>query len=194
VNSGAVFLLDLENVPKPALDRLPADARVVAFVNVSQKSVPRELLDAATELKERFRQIDVVSSGAKNAMDFHIAWCLGDLLAREPDARCVIVSGDAGFDALVGHLNRQGRNVRRAKDVAPCQLAQLCARAQKLIAATPTANRPRTRARLENKLRNDLKAALRPVVSDAPGVTELIEALLKKNAIAEEGGDSPASG
>ena len=45
-----------------------------------------------------------------NALDFHIAYYLGLLVAKHPADRFVIVSKDAGFDPLIAHL--RGRNIR----------------------------------------------------------------------------------
>ena len=51
----------------------------------------------------------------RNACDFCIAFYLGEYLAQNPKAECVILSGDKkGFDPLVQHLTAErGLDVRR---------------------------------------------------------------------------------
>src|SRR5262249_48607087 len=56
--------------------------------------------------------IDIEGHG-KNALDFHIAFYLGEYLARDRDTQCVILSKDTGFDPLIDHLKKRGFNVRR---------------------------------------------------------------------------------
>ena len=77
------------------------------FFGASQKSVPKEFLKAALNLGERFVPIDIEGQG-KNALDFHIAYYLGEYLTRSPQSACVILSKDKGFDPLVKHLVARG--------------------------------------------------------------------------------------
>jgi hypothetical protein len=188
----ATYLLDLENVPKPSLDKLSDDASVIAFVNGGSKSVPKELLLAAAKLKERFEIVEVVKTG-KNAMDFHIAFHLGTTLAKNAAARCVIVSKDQGFDPLVTYLHGRGHAVRRLEDIGVSQkaprdaLSNAIDRARKQIAVTPAASRPRTLKRLANKLGPELKTLLRPELPNGPSLEEVLKALMAGNVMAEEG-------
>jgi hypothetical protein len=91
--------------------------RVPFFFGASQRSVPTEFLKAALRLGERFVPIDIEGQG-KNALDFHIAFYLGEYLARAPETACVILSKDKGFDPLIRHLTRRGFAVRRANSMA----------------------------------------------------------------------------
>ena len=45
-------------------------------------------------------------------LDFHIAYYLGDLAVKEPDADFYILSKDTGFDPLIEHL--EGRKYKCA--------------------------------------------------------------------------------
>jgi len=99
----SVLLVDYENIGKVDLGAVPAGVRVPFFFGASQKSVPTEFLKAALKLGERFVQIDIEGQG-KNALDFHIAFYLGEYLARSPQSPCVILSRDKGFDPLIKHL------------------------------------------------------------------------------------------
>lgn len=115
--SERVLLVDYENIGKIDLAAIPDGVRVPFFFGASQRTVPTEFLRAALKLGERFVPIDIEGQG-KNALDFHIAFYLGEYLARAPDTACVILSKDKGFDPLVRHLNRRGFAVRRANSMA----------------------------------------------------------------------------
>jgi PIN domain len=112
-----VLLVDYENIGKLDLGAIPDGVRVPFFFGASQRTVPTEFLKAALKLGERFVPIDIEGQG-KNALDFHIAFYLGEYLARLPTTDCVILSKDKGFDPLVRHLNRRGFAVRRANSMA----------------------------------------------------------------------------
>jgi hypothetical protein len=111
-----VLLVDYENIGKIDLAAIPDGVRVPFFFGASQRTVPTEFLKAALRLGERFVPIDIEGQG-KNALDFHIAFYLGEYLARAPDTACVILSKDKGFDPLVRHLTRRGFAVRRANSM-----------------------------------------------------------------------------
>ena len=113
----SVLLVDYENIGKIDLSGIPDGVRVPFFFGGSQRTVPTEFLKAALKLGERFLPIDIEGQG-KNALDFHIAFYLGEYLARAPHTACVILSKDKGFDPLVRHLNRRGFAVRRANSMA----------------------------------------------------------------------------
>src|SRR5437667_6358086 len=82
----SVLLVDYENIGKIDLGAIPAGVRVPFFFGASQRSVPTEFLKAALKLGERFVQIDIEGQG-KNALDFHIAFYLGEYLTA-PRRRC----------------------------------------------------------------------------------------------------------
>jgi hypothetical protein len=76
--------------------------------------VTRDFHKAARQLGERCVEIDMHGQG-KNALDFHLAFYLGEYLAKTPAAEFVILSKDKGFDPLVHHLRVRKFNVRRAE-------------------------------------------------------------------------------
>ncbi len=107
-----ILLVDFENVPKVDLAAVPVGVVVPFFFGAAQKSVPTDFLRAALKLGERFIAIDIAGAG-RNALDFHIAFYLGEYLTRNPAAHCVILSRDKGFDPLVRHLSARDYSVRR---------------------------------------------------------------------------------
>ena len=130
-----ILLVDFENVPKVDLGAVPAGVVVPFFFGAAQKSVPTDFLKAALKLGERFLPIDIAGAG-RNALDFHIAFYLGEYLATHPNAHCVILSRDKGFDPLVRHLQLRGFAVRRA-----ATLDEAFPPAASTAAAAPARNR-----------------------------------------------------
>jgi hypothetical protein len=113
----SILLVDYENVGQVELVTIPNDVSVPFFFGASQKSVPTEFMKAALKLGERFVPIDIEGQGT-NALDFHIAYYLGEFLTADPESTCIILSKDKGFDPLVKHLQRRGFKVRRASSIA----------------------------------------------------------------------------
>ncbi len=111
--SKTLLLVDYENVGKIDLAGIPDDVTVLFFFGASQKTVPMEFLKAALKLGERLVPIDIEGHG-KNALDFHIAFYLGEKLALDPQTPCVILSKDKGFDPLIKHMVGRNFQVRRA--------------------------------------------------------------------------------
>lgn len=141
-----ILFVDFENVPKVDLGTLPDDVHVPFFFGASQKTVPKSLFDVARRLGDRFISIDVEGQG-KNALDFHIAFYLGELLQASPRAECVILSRDKGFDPLVRHLVGRGFAVRRVGTVGEAfpQAPASSGRAERSPRPPRTAGSERTR-------------------------------------------------
>jgi hypothetical protein len=111
-------LIDFENVQPVSLHELKAveSCWVLLFVGAAQAKLPFELATAMQALGERGQYIKISGHGA-NALDFHIAFYIGQIAAREPTACFDIVSKDAGFDSLIEHLKLQNIAVTRVGDV-----------------------------------------------------------------------------
>jgi hypothetical protein len=58
-----------------------------------------------------------ISGNGRNALDFHIAFYIGELAAKDPDAFFHIVSGDTGFAPLLQHLKDRKLFARQCKDI-----------------------------------------------------------------------------
>jgi hypothetical protein len=126
---GRILFVDFENAGNVDLTAIPADVFVPFFFGACQKSVPTEFLKAALKLGDRFKPIDIEGQG-KNALDFHIAFYIGEYLAANPRASCIILSKDKGFDPLVKHLGGRGFSVRRAATIADAVGAPAAAKAK----------------------------------------------------------------
>ncbi|HTU67931.1 MAG TPA: PIN domain-containing protein [Steroidobacteraceae bacterium] len=133
--STAYVLVDFENV-QPDLSQLansPYKVKIFFGAKQQESRVPFKLLDAVMALGGNVEPIKITRSGS-NAVDMHIAWYIGGLLEREPDARIHIVSGDTDFDPLLEFLAARGVNCRRTKTLA------------ELVSAKPAKPAPRASA------------------------------------------------
>src|SRR6185437_16114763 len=110
--SKRVLFVDLENVQKVDLSMVPGDAHVMIFYGITQKKLPEGLVVQAQPLGGRLKWVKISGQGP-NALDFHIAFYLGQEFTNSPGSKCVILSGDTGFDPLMRHLQALGRACRR---------------------------------------------------------------------------------
>ncbi|MBL8258096.1 MAG: hypothetical protein JNJ62_15970 [Pseudoxanthomonas mexicana] len=108
-------LIDHENVQPADLAGLNAENACVLVFTGAQQKVAISLVEAVQTLGERGRFVRISGNG-KNALDFHIAYYLGKLSERDPQASYLLVTADSGYDPLIAHLNAQGITTKR---VAP---------------------------------------------------------------------------
>ncbi len=101
------ILVDYENVRPSDFhpDRQP-DTRILVFLGPNQQKIPADLVMALQAFGPDARYIQCSAAG-RNALDFHIAFYLGDLAPRHPDDQFHIVSADKGFDPLVRHMRAE---------------------------------------------------------------------------------------
>lgn len=111
-----LLLVDFENIQKINLAQLKGRYHVVIFVGAQQKSVPTELLLSAQKLEGKLEWQQIEGTG-KNALDFHIACYLGQLLERKYQRKCTILSKDKGFDPLIKYLNKNGLECKRVENL-----------------------------------------------------------------------------
>ena len=111
-------LIDFENVQPKNLDLLRKHPfKVLVFVGASQGKIPFGLAAAMQSMGNDAQYIKIGGNG-KNALDFHLAFYIGELSARHPEAHFHIISKDTGFDPLVKHLRSRKTHVMREKDLA----------------------------------------------------------------------------
>lgn len=98
-------LIDFENVHVRSLALLEGEHfRVKVFLGPKNTKLPVELVLAMQVLGERAEYVMLEAPGT-NALDFHVAFHLGHLVAEDPAGFFHIISRDTGFDPLVRHLN-----------------------------------------------------------------------------------------
>src|SRR5512136_1530992 len=95
-----LLLVDFENVQQVELARLDSSYRVIIFVGADQKNVPFDLVTRAQQLGNRVEWQKITGNGS-NALDFFIAFQLGQVFAKPPRPECVVLSRDKGFDPLI---------------------------------------------------------------------------------------------
>jgi hypothetical protein len=111
-------LVDFENVQPKNLELLKGHPfQVLVFIGKNQTKISRNFVIAMQALGEQARYIEIEGSGP-NALDFHIAYYLGELAAGESNAQFHVISKDRGFDPLIRHLNNKKVRVRREVDLA----------------------------------------------------------------------------
>jgi hypothetical protein len=111
-------LIDFENVQPKNLEILKEHPfKVFVFCGTNQAKIPLALASAMQDLGANGRYVNMSGSG-RNALDFHIAFYLGELAARDPEAHFHIISRDRGFDPLISHLRDRHIRVRREADLA----------------------------------------------------------------------------
>jgi hypothetical protein len=118
-------LIDFENVQPKNLELLAEHPlKVYVFVGETQAKIPFDLADSMQLLGNNARYIKITGTG-QNALDFHIAYYVGQLAAKEPDASFSIISKDKGFDPLVRHLAGKNVDIQRHKDLGEIPFLQL---------------------------------------------------------------------
>ena len=118
-------LIDYENVHPKNLELLESNLfKVFVFVGQNQAKIPFDLADSMQLLGKDARYIKITGNG-QNALDFHIAYYIGELAAKEPDAYFHIISKDKGFDPLIQHLKSRKIRVQREQDIGEIPLLQL---------------------------------------------------------------------
>jgi hypothetical protein len=111
-------LIDYENVQPRELRLLDGQAlKVIVFIGASQLKISADL---ATTMQRRGQDGEYIriSGNGRNALDFHIAFYLGDLAAKDPDASFHVISKDDGYDPLLSHLRAKGIDARRSETLA----------------------------------------------------------------------------
>jgi len=118
-------LIDFENVQPRNLELLAKHPfRVFVFVGASQTKVSFDLADSMQLLGNSAKYIKISGNG-QNALDFHVAYYIGELAAKDPGAHFHIISKDKGFDPLIKHLSSRQIRVQREKDLAEIPLLRV---------------------------------------------------------------------
>ena len=118
-------LIDYENVqPEAMAVRGQEHFKVIVFVGANQTKVTFEVASALQKFGDRAEYIKITGNGS-NALDFHIAYYIGQLASKEPEAYFHIVSKDTGFDPLIQHLKAKKILACRSKDVTEIPLVKV---------------------------------------------------------------------
>ena len=183
-------LIDNENVQPDDIDALQQEHdRVIVFVGPHQTKIAFEKAAALQRMGANAEYVRL-SGGGPNALDFHIAYYLGQLSTKDPTAYFHVISKDTGFDPLIKHLKERKLRACRVRAIgeipllkpvdpksSPDRLTLLVANLQKQGAA-----RPRTVATLSSSISHTFQKLL-----TAQEVSALVSDLKKKGLIKVEG-------
>ena len=118
-------LIDFENIQPNNLEVLYHHPfKVLVFVGANQTKIPFELASAMQALGESAQYVKIAGNG-KNALDFHIAFYIGELVTKEPSAFFHIISRDTGFDPLIKHLKSKKIKIQRERDLAEIPVVRM---------------------------------------------------------------------
>ena len=180
-------LIDYENVQPKNLELLfDHPFQVYVFVGENQAKIPFDLADAMQLLGKNAQYIKIAGTG-QNALDFHIAYFIGELGTREPDAQYHIISRDKGFDPLVRYLRREKKlRVRRERDLLEIPLLQLSDKTsmdEKVAAIVKNlGGRGQSRPRKVRTLQNTINSLFTKKL-DQKELTALVKELEKRKLI-----------
>ena len=173
-------LIDCENIQPEGLHLLAAEHfRVMLFLGANQTKVPTETVLAMRKLGDRGDYVKISGTGP-NALDFHIAYYIGELSALDPSAYFHIVSKDTGFDPLIQHLNGKKVNAARVNAIHDIRL---------LKAASPKLPEERIQIVVENLSR---PKATKPGTVKA--LRNSIASFFQKQQLSEEEVDAVVDG
>ncbi|RQM72840.1 hypothetical protein EHZ47_16130 [Aeromonas jandaei] len=97
-------LVDFESVQPEKLIVLNKECfKLFVFVGANQSKLSFETVSVIQQLGDRAQYIKIAGTGP-NALDFHIAYYIGQLASSDPEGFFHIISKDKGFDPLIQHL------------------------------------------------------------------------------------------
>jgi len=180
-------LIDFENVQPKNLEILKKHPfKILVFVGANQTKVPFDLATALQNFGDSAQYIKISGNG-KNALDFHVAFYIGQLSHQDPKGHFHIISKDKGFDPLIKHLREKKIRVQREKDLAEIPILRIssatnnddkiCAIIQNL------AGRGQSRPRKIKTLSNTINSLFSPKL-DEKELSTLINILKEQKYIA----------
>ncbi len=180
------ILIDFENVQPNNLDVLKHHSfKVCVFVGSNQTKIPYEIASVMQSLGDAAQYVKISGTG-KNALDFHIAYYVGELSSKEPKAHFHIISKDKGFDPLITHLKSKRIKVQRENDIAEIPVLRLSAATsndEKISAIVKNLlGRGQSRPRKVKTLSNTINSLFTENLSESQ-LAALVEELQKRKLI-----------
>lgn len=183
------ILIDYENVQPKSLAALSGhEFKVIVFVGAGQTKIPFELASALQSLGDKAEYVKITGNGP-NALDFHIAFYIGQLVAKDPAGYYHIISKDTGFDPLVKHLRAKKIYAQREKELAEIPLLRVSnagSLEEKVDAVIKSlAARGHSRPRKLQTLTNTINAVFMKKLGDGEAEA-IIETLRKRHLVVIE--------
>lgn len=185
-------LIDFENVqPKNLMLLETHPFKVFVFIGANQTKLPRHVVVAMQALGSKAKYVEIDGSGP-NALDFHIAYYIGELAAADPKGHFHIISKDRGFDPLIRHLTGKKIWVRRVNDLAEIPDLRIPKKAKADDKIDAIVNnligRGQSRPRKVKTLQNTISHLVSEELSNAE-LTTLIDELQKRKFIVVTNGN-----
>ena len=118
-------LIDFENVHPKNLEILTNHPfKIYVFVGANQTKVPFDLAKIMLNFGGNAKYIKISGNG-KNALDFHLAFYIGQLTIQDPEGYFHIISKDTGFDPLIKHLRTRKIRIQRERDLAEIPILRI---------------------------------------------------------------------
>lgn len=179
-------LIDFENVQPESLAGLQQDHfKVLVFVGANQTKIPFKVAQAMQAMGAKAEYVKIAGNGS-NALDFHIAFYIGQLAAADPTAFFHIISKDTGFDPLIAHLKAKKILAAREtsiRDIPLIKTAVTKTPADRLQIVLEKLRMPKaTKPRTLKTLASHIKSQFQKQLSDAD-VSDLIDAMSKSGHI-----------
>lgn len=179
-------LIDFENVQPKNLDILAAHPfKVLVFIGANQTKVPRHVAVAMQSLGNKAKYIEMEGNGP-NALDFHIAYYIGELAAADPAGKFHVISRDKGFDPLIRHLKGKKISVQRESDLAEIPSLRIPKKAKKDdkidAIVRNLINRGQSRPRKVQTLQNTIRNLFTEALTEEE-VSALVKELKKRKQI-----------
>jgi hypothetical protein len=182
-------LIDFENVQPKNLAILNGhEFKVIVFVGANQAKIPFELASALQALGSNAEYVKIGGNGP-NALDFHIAFYIGQLAEKDPNAYFHIISRDSGFDPLIKHLRARKIFAQREKELAEIPLLRISdatSASEKIEAIVKSlAARGHARPRKVKTLANTINALFMKKLEESE-LAAIIDTMKKQKLIAIE--------
>jgi len=179
-------LIDFENVQPKNLEILKKHPfKISVFVGANQAKIPFDLATTMQNFGEDAQYIKIAGNG-QNALDFHIAFYIGQLSLQDPDGYFHIISKDKGFDPLIKHLRARKIRVNREKDLAEIPVLRISSATnndEKISAIVKNlAGRGQARPRKVKTLSNTINSLFSPKLEEKE-LTALINILKERKHI-----------
>lgn len=179
-------LVDFENVQPKNVSLLNGGAfKIKVFLGTNQVKIPLEMARALQLFGPDAEYIQIDGNGS-NALDFHIAYYIGQLAAVNPGAHFHVISKDKGFDPLIKHLKTKKVFCQRSTSIADIPLVKISKAKpspEKIDAVIDNlAKRKASRPRTLKTLRSTIKALFVNQLADDE-LEELLEQLSKCGTI-----------
>jgi hypothetical protein len=118
-------LVDFENVQPKNMNLLNGGPfKIKVFLGSNQAKIPVEMARALQVFGPDAEYIQIEGNGS-NALDFYIAYYIGQLAAETPDAFFHVISKDTGFDPLIKHLKMQKVLCQRSTSIVDIPLLKI---------------------------------------------------------------------